>query len=188
LLTVRFSNPPLKRPNFVKDRWFDAKKITPRYEFGFGLSYSTFAYSSLSIKASRQKRAGLQLALGVPSSSSSLWSTAVTVTFSIKNTSKLGGNEVAQLYLGFPSSAKEPVRILRGFERVYIAAGKSAKVTLELTRKVCRARLVSSLLISEQDISIWDVKLQSWVVPSGTFEVSVGSSSRKLPLVGSFSQ
>jgi beta-glucosidase len=173
----------------VDYRWFDAHKITPRYEFGFGLSYTTFAYSGLSIKATRQKRAGSQIAFSVPSASSALWKTAVTVSFTIENTGQIDGHEVAQLYLQMPASAKSPIRCaaylhaptiltlahsqLRGFERVKLAFGQSSKVTMTLTTK---------------DISVWDVKLQAWRVPTGTFKVFVGASSRQLSLTGTFTQ
>jgi hypothetical protein len=86
--------------------------------------------------------------------------------------SSIDGHEVPQLYISFPDGAGEPPRVLRGFERVFIAAGASVTVDLTLRTK---------------DISVWDVVQQKWVVPKGTFTVSIGSSSRRLHLSAEFS-
>lgn len=156
-------------------RWFDAKNIEPRYEFGFGLSYTTFAYSGLSLHASFGSAGKYQSALkasGVqPGGESGLYKSALTASFTVKNTGSYDGNEVSQLYLGFPASAGEPPRVLRGFERTLIKKGKSAKISIGLRVK---------------DISIWDVETQSWVIPTGEFTVYVGGSSRNLPLKKTF--
>jgi beta-glucosidase len=79
-----------------------------------------------------------------------------------------------QLYLTYPDSTpnKMPIRSLRGFEKPYLKPGESQTVTFELRNK---------------DLSVWDVVKQGWLLPQGQFEVSVGSSSRKLPLKASFS-
>jgi hypothetical protein len=62
--------------------------------------------------------------------------------------------------------------VLRGFERVFVAAGATVSVDLTLRTK---------------DVSVWNVVKQKWVVPKGTFAVSIGSSSRKLHLSAEFS-
>ena len=64
----------------------------------------------------------------------------MTVKYTVKNIGKLDGEEVSQLYLGYPASAREPLKSLRGFERTMIKSGASVQVTLKLTKK---------------DISIW---------------------------------
>jgi len=91
--------------------------------------------------------------------------------FGVKNTGKVAGNEVPQLYLGFPETAGEPPKVLRGFERILLNPGESQTVSLDLRVK---------------DISVWDVVLQKWVVPAGEFKAYVGSSSRNIHLTGSF--
>jgi hypothetical protein len=69
---------------------------------------------------------------------------------------------VPQLYLGFPASAGEPPKVLRGFEHVKLAGGATERVTIEL---------------STYDISIWDVVSQTWTRPDGEFTVFVGQSA-----------
>lgn len=88
-----------------------------------------------------------------------------TVTASIKNMGSVNGSEVAQLYVGYPSSAGAPPKQLRGFAKLPLAPGASGTATFALRRR---------------DLSYWDTKQQNWVVPSGAFNISVGASSRDL--------
>ena len=93
-------------------RYFDGQ---PLYPFGYGLSYSKFAYSNLTLSAS-------ELNAGDP----------LSVNLDIKNTSDRAGDEVAELYLKFPKSASAPIRALRGFTRVHLGAGETQHVALTL--------------------------------------------------------
>lgn len=131
-------------------RHFDANNITPRYEFGFGLSYTTFVYSGLSVNAGGD---------------------GATVSFTVKNNGTVSGTEIPQMYLGFPASAGEPPKVLRGFDEVQLPAGQSKTVQMSL---------------SARDISVWDTPSQSWKRPSGSFDVFVGASSRNIRLTGNF--
>jgi len=79
-------------------RHFDSADIEPRYEFGFGLSYTTFAYSGLSIETLLDLK-NIPTGKTQPGGKSGLWTDAVSVTFTVKNTGTYSGNEVAQLYL-----------------------------------------------------------------------------------------
>ena len=97
-------------------RWYDAKSIAPLYPFGFGLSYTRFAFSHLSV--SRQVTDGTQ---------------DVRVSAVVTNTGHRTGSEVAQLYLGDPAGTGEPPRQLAGFQRVSLAPGASARVSFVLT-------------------------------------------------------
>ncbi|KAL5478754.1 hypothetical protein ACEPAI_2031 [Sanghuangporus weigelae] len=113
----------------------------------------------------------------------SLWDVHAEVRFNLTNTGKRTGKEVVQLYVSFPGNVHIgdgpsppglyhdfPVRVLRGFDKVELAVGESKVVKLELTRK---------------DLSYWSVVHQNWVMPTrGHFKISVGSSSRNLPLSG----
>lgn len=95
-----------------------------------------------------------------------------TITAAVTNVGNVAGAEVAQLYLGFPSSAPPmPPKQLRGFAKLPLESGASGVAEFELTRR---------------DVSYWDVAQQAWVVPTGTFTVYVGASSRDIRLDGSF--
>ncbi|KAK7416178.1 glycoside hydrolase 3 [Neonectria punicea] len=104
---------------YVDYRAFDARKITPRYEFGFGLSYTTFEYSSLAVKVER-------------ASTSDIWQTLATVKATVTNTGAVRGEEVAQLYVAIPNS---PPKQLRGFEKVVLDKGEAAEIQFDLTQR-----------------------------------------------------
>lgn len=101
----------------------DANGIIPRFEFGFGLSYTTFAYSGLLISTSSDP------------------STAATVSFTVTNTGSVDGTEIPQLYLTYPPRAGEPEKVLRGFEEVDITKGQSITVTMTLNQRDLRSAL-----------------------------------------------
>jgi beta-glucosidase len=87
-------------------RWYDAQKRTPAYEFGYGLSFTTFAYTNLAV------------------------SPDFSVAFDLANTGDRAGIEVAQLYLEFPPSAGEPAKRLAGWARVELAPGERRRVRI----------------------------------------------------------
>ncbi|WAQ80717.1 hypothetical protein PtA15_1A55 [Puccinia triticina] len=158
-------------------RHFDTNNIEPRFEYGFGLSYTTFKYDSLKIAKPTKARAQpsppgpsspqKSMSLNPSSSTPDLYENILSVEFRITNTGQLPGNEVAQLYVGFPAQVNEPPKVLRGFERVFIPKGQTKTVCLELRKK---------------DLSYWDVISQSWKLPNGIFKFMVGSSSRQILL------
>jgi beta-glucosidase len=96
-------------------RWYDATGTTPLFPFGYGLSYTTFAFS--------HPRARVATTGGRP---------VVTVTVKLTNTGRRAGADVAQLYLGEPKAADEPPRQLEAFQRVALAPGGSATVRFTL--------------------------------------------------------
>jgi beta-glucosidase len=96
-------------------RYYDANNLTPLFPFGYGLSYTNFAYSNLSI-----------------SPNSGPFNGTVTVRATLKNTGSRAGADVAQLYVSFPSSMGEPPKQLKGFQRVSLAAGQSQTVSFTL--------------------------------------------------------
>ncbi|KAH7316988.1 glycoside hydrolase family 3 protein [Stachybotrys elegans] len=154
---------------FIDYRHFDNAGITPRYEFGFGLSYTTFSYSDISVTSTA--RSGPATGPIVPGGRQDLFDTVATVTARITNSGSVAGAEVAQLYVTYPSGAPStPPRQLRGFDKIRLAAGASGTVTFDIRRR---------------DLSYWDVRSQRWVVPAGTFQVVVGASSRDIKLRGS---
>ena len=162
---------------FLDYRHFDKYNITPRYYFGYGLSYTNFSFDKLEISPAndneknsyKQRRMRPYNNFG----DSGLYEPVYSITFVIKNTGNCYGSEVAQLYLGFPAEAQEPLKILRGFERVYLWPGESRPITLTLTQK---------------DISYWNVIEQQWKVAQGTYTVSISTSANNadIKLQGSF--
>ncbi|KAH1793141.1 hypothetical protein KXV95_006190 [Aspergillus fumigatus] len=155
---------------YVDYRHFDAKGIAPRYEFGYGLSYTTFKYSGLWVNMDAS--AGAANGQVVPGGPADLFEVVGQVSVSVRNNGRVAGAEVAQLYLGLPDSAPAtPPKQLRGFQKLMLQPGQTGRATFKLTRR---------------DLSYWDVQQQKWVVPSGTFKVYVGSSSRDIREEGSF--
>lgn len=101
---------------FYGYRYYTSRNKKPLFPFGFGLSYTTFAFSNLEI-APRSAKAGDEVA----------------VSFDVTNTGSRDGAEVAQLYVGDPSATvKRPVMELKGFEKVRLAPGEKKHVTLKL--------------------------------------------------------
>jgi beta-glucosidase len=97
-------------------RWYDANHLAPMFPFGFGLSYTKFAYSGL--RLSRATVTGTQ---------------DVRVSATVTNIGSRTGSDVAQLYVGDPASTGEPPRQLEGFQRVNLAPGQSARVSFVIT-------------------------------------------------------
>ncbi|MFI0942900.1 glycoside hydrolase family 3 C-terminal domain-containing protein [Streptomyces sp. NPDC021020] len=94
-------------------RYYDANNLTPLFPFGYGLSYTSFAFSDLHV--------GTLAAGGT-----------ATVTATVTNTGSRAGSDVAQLYVSKPSGAGDPPRELRGFTRVTLQPGASQTVTFQV--------------------------------------------------------
>ena len=155
---------------YIDYRAFDKDNITPQFEFGFGLSYTTFDYSGLSIEKTNETTSEYPPSATIQEGGNPrLWDELVTVTAEVQNSGSVDGAEVAQLYVGIPNG---PVRQLRGFDKVLLSAGETAQVSFSLNRR---------------DLSTWNVEAQQWQLQSGTYQVYVGRSSRDLPLTGEFS-
>ena len=104
--------PPPRRPPPRPCRWYDARGTSPLFEFGFGLSYTSFAYSALSAKV-------LSMAPNA----------TVAVSVVVTNTGAVAGAEVAQLYVNYPEAAGEPPQLLRAFRRTWaLQPGEAATV------------------------------------------------------------
>lgn len=93
-------------------KWYDAEKKPVLFPFGFGLSYTTFAFSGLSV---------------TPGDST-------TVSFMVKNTGKRAGTETAQVYASLPAAAEEPPKRLVGWTKVELAPGESKQVSVPVSR------------------------------------------------------
>ena len=173
LLNSTLSSGPFPQSNFTEGlyidyRHFDRYDIEPRFEFGYGLSYSTFEYSDLQISATEGSTE--EYPLIDPSASGGppmLWDVLFQISITVSNTGSVDAAEVPQLYIGIPDA---PARQLRGFSRVHVAAGEEATVTFPVTRR---------------DLSIWDVMVQNWRLQGGEYAVYAGASSRDVRLTGS---
>ncbi len=93
-------------------KWYDATDKAPLFPFGFGLSYTSYAYSNLKAAASGH---------------------TFSVSFDVKNTGKRAGKEIAQVYLSFPAAAAEPPKRLVGWQKVALNAGeiKTVEMTID---------------------------------------------------------
>jgi beta-glucosidase len=128
-------------------RYVDQSGTSPRFPFGFGLSYTSFAFDQLAVDSS-----------------------ASTVSARVTNTGTVAGDEIAQLYVGFPGSKVDrPVRVLVGFSRVHLMPGEAKTV---------------SFSVDPSDLAYWDTASAAFKVEPIELAVTVGSSSRDLPLAG----
>jgi beta-glucosidase len=162
-------------------RWYEANNVKPVFPFGFGLSYTTFAYSGLAVTPTVDPQTGR---------------TVLTVTYTITNTGAREGAEASQVYLTLPAVAGEPSKRLVGFQKVDLASGASAPVTITIDPGA-----------SNHPLSYWVPAINAppisptvsgaaatnaaafagwsqggWSTPLGDYAVLVGSSSEDLPL------
>jgi beta-glucosidase len=127
----------------------------PLFPFGHGLSYTTFSYSNLKLSAKQIKADG-----------------TITVTVDVKNTGKLTGDEVVQLYIHDVSpSLKRPMEELRGFERITLNPGEVKTVTLT---------------IPGSKLAFYDEKIHDFRVEPELIDVMIGSSSADIRLKSQF--
>jgi len=127
-------------------KWFDAQDKQPLFAFGFGLSYTTYAYSGLTVTPGPQPK----------------------VSFTVKNTGKRAGAEIAEVYAELPPAAAEPPKRLVAWDKVQLAPGESKTVSLTLEPKF---------------LSIFNVEKDAWDLVPGDYKVFVGGSSRQTPLI-----
>lgn len=131
-------------------RHHDRAHIAPAFCFGHGLSYTSFEYSALKLQPDKNRN--------------------VKLTFTVKNTGKMAGAEIVQVYVA-PISHQEdrPDKELKGFEKVFLASGKAQKVTITL---------------QQRDFAYFDVHIHDFVVDKGDYEILVGASSGDIRLKG----
>lgn len=153
---------------YIDYKDFISANITPRYEFGFGLTYTTFSYSDLEVSTVSGANTDLlpSDATVIEGGVAALWDVIATVNCTVTNTGSVTAAEVAQLYLGIPGG---PAKVLRGFEKHSIKQGKHATFQFDLTRR---------------DLSTWDANSQSWILQEGTYEIFVGKSVLDIQLTG----
>jgi beta-glucosidase len=214
---------------YIDYRYFDKHSIAPRFEFGLGLSYTSFSFAKLAVNPLKTKSsfpaprpspsaeapsyptdipaaseglfpkdfhplekyiypyinstdeivsgrypypdgydtpAPLSPAGGDEGGNPDLWNVYVSVSVEVTNSGPLAGAAVPQLYLSYPEQdgVDFPVRVLRGFDKIYLKPGETQKVVFGLTRR---------------DLSYWDVEAQNWrMVTEGQYKFVIGESSR----------
>ncbi|MBP6182307.1 glycoside hydrolase family 3 C-terminal domain-containing protein [Flavobacterium sp.] len=136
---------------FIGYRYYDKKKIEPNFPFGYGLSYTTFAYSDIKTNSTSAKDTD-----------------DITISLKVKNTGKVAGKEVVELYVHEQETeVSRPENELKHFEKVTLLPGEEKTVTFNLTSR---------------DFAYFNSKSHDWAVKSGKFDIRVGGSSRDLPL------
>ena len=136
-------------------RWFNANKVAPVFPFGFGLSYSSFQFSDLKLNRASGTSAN-----------------DVAVSFTVKNTGKVAGSDVGQVYLTKPNTLVDsPPDQLVGFQKVTLAPGTSTRVSVN---------------VPANELAYWDEQAQAWAVQDGAYGFDVGDSSTSLPLSANY--
>ena len=125
-------------------KWFEATNQQPLFPFGYGLSYTTYAYSNLKVDDA-----------------------ARTAHFTIRNTGKTAGTEIAQVYVALPATAGENYKRLSAWQRVKLAPGESKDVTLPL---------------HPLSLTVFDTDKNGWQLLPGDYTITAGPSSSETPL------
>lgn len=144
-----------KEDILVGYRWHDTKKIPALFPFGHGLSYTTFAY-------------------GKPTASAKTIATdgTLTITVPVKNTGKVAGKEIIQLYLGDDQcSVLRPLKELKHFAKIALEPGEEKTV---------------SFTITPDDLKFYDETVAGWTAEPGKFKASIGASSTDIRGIVSF--
>lgn len=129
-------------------RYFDSADCKPLYPFGYGLSYTKYEYSDLSVSEKQPNK----------------WE----ISFNLKNTGDFDGAEIVQLYTSQAKSfAPQPQKELRNFEKVFLKAGESQKVTFEL---------------SAEELGWYNIMIKRRFVEGGEYTVKIGASSADIRL------
>ena len=150
--TPAFKNFPSSQRNaeyreslYVGYRYYETVGKEVQYPFGYGLSYTTFAYEDLEVKED-------------------------SISFTVKNTGKREGEEIAQLYVKAPGEQVfTPKKALKGFTKIALKPQESKRVTIAFDDKTFR---------------YWNVVTNSWEVEGGEYQILVGSSVRDIHLIG----
>lgn len=137
---------------FVGYRGYQQNHVKPLFPFGFGLSYTTFKFSNLSVAHGGNAGGGI----------------AMTASFDVTNTGTRSGAEVAQVYVADDhAKVPRPMRELKGFQRVQLAAGETKHMSIPLDARA---------------FAYYDVAAKKWAIGPGRFTVEVGDSVESLPL------
>ncbi|KAG4026756.1 hypothetical protein MFRU_037g00670 [Monilinia fructicola] len=178
-------------------RSFDRRNVEPLYEFGFGLSYTTFDIGDRVSVAKLYGDEGVSArpdADGriVPGGNEDLYTPLLLVRTSVRNTGDRKGATVLQIYVELPEEGTPrgtPKKVLRGFEKVEVGVAEEKGMEGGGEEKELRVRRGEEesagggekeveFVLQRRDISYWDTELGDWVIPRGEIKVLVGFSSR----------
>lgn len=123
-------------------KWFAAKGLTPQFAFGHGLSYTSFTYENLSAISMGQR---------------------LVATVDIRNTGKVAGADVAQLYLKMPEGSATPIRLI-GFQKVTLQPGESRRIRIEAEPKT---------------LASFDTADKQWKIAEGRYELQLSRSANE---------
>ena len=139
---------------FVGYRYYNTFNVKPSYEFGYGLSYTNFDVTNLQL-------------------SNKTFEGNMTVTVDVKNTGKIAGKEVVELYLSAPAkNLQKPTSELKAFAKTkQLLPGETQKLTLTIKVK---------------DLASFDENTSAWVAEAGTYNVLVGTSSLNIKQSANF--
>lgn len=128
---------------YVGYRYFDTARKEVKYPFGHGLSYTSFAYDGMTVEGD-------------------------TVSFTVRNTGAVSGEEVAQLYISSKANGMfRPAQELKGFARIGLAPDESKRVSIPL---------------NDRSFAVWSIAENGWVIEPGEYEIRIGASSRDIRL------
>lgn len=128
---------------FIGYRYYDTSKVEVLYPFGYGLSYTTFEYSDIEVNDSG-------------------------VSFILTNCGDFDGYEVAQLYIGCKNGKVfRPKKELKGFQKVYLKAGESARI---------------SILFDDKTFRYWNAKTDNWEIEEAEYEIMIGANVSDIKL------
>ena len=143
--------PPIMDYDLRHGRTYLYFKGQPLYPFGYGLSYTKFDYSNLRLSSAKLAKDG-----------------AITASVDVKNTGKLAGDEVVQMYVEHPKSqVARPLKELKGFQRITLKPGEKKTVRMAL---------------KAQSLAWWNEKQKAWEVEAEPIGIQIGSSSADIRL------
>ena len=136
-----------KESIYVGYRYYLSANKEVRFPFGYGLSYTTFDYNNLKVEQKANE---------------------LVVTLDVKNTGKIPGAEVVEVYVSAPrSELHKPLREMKGFTKVYLEANESKKV---------------SIVLDKEELKYWDIEENRFVLEDGEYDIQIGKNARDIVL------
>ena len=165
---IDLTHPATDTDSKYVSRYIDEQN-TPQFPFGYGISYTTFDYGSTEISKTQLSAAHLNQGLGGTTGTSD----ALTVEASVSNTGSRAGEELVQLYVRLQgTSTAQPVRALKGFQRITLAPGETKKVTFHMEPDAF------AIWNDRNQFAVESAKVTLWVSPN-----SASGSEAKLEIL-----